>query len=480
MNKSLNKMINRIIFILSYLLFLTLFNPLQAQTLIKTHTYYGTSSKNAAKQRLGVSLANKPNGVIHRSRVKQDYPDLQRPSSLADCEAPISESTHDGYIMLLHREIDPFNHQYWCLIYDQNKSLIRTIDLCAEGGQNNCEITDIRYDNRQVIWNFSCITNASRLNSLCNQLFCYDLNEKRLLWKSAYLTSRDVFTLDDHYIYSGYGFTDEPDFVYLIDRQSGQIITQCPIESAPCYMELTDEGLFVEDYRENGYLFKISDSNATQVTGETVRLREGPSTDAPIYSANGNGATYPLKGDIFESLGTKGDFNVIRFNDKQLYISKRFSRINMVRQNLTTELQSAGVRAWINKNEGNFANFEVFNMGQFTNAVELMPDESNDLSTGYTYRVYIDEKAIASGVFLSPCGEYGVVLFILAADGRLFALDMLEATADDGTPLQAIEIPMGNFSSITLESNQKNGSWSVWAIDINDHRKKVSVSNLDI
>lgn len=480
MTKATNTMYKQIFSILTYLLFLNLVGPLQAQTLIKTNTYYGASSKDAARQRLGVTLANKPNGVIYRSRVKQDYPDMQRPASLADCEAPISESTQDGYLMLLHREINPFNHQYWCLLYDQSKSLIRTIDLCAEGGQSNCEITDIRYDKRQIFWNFSCITNASRLDNLCNQLFCYDLNEKKLLWKSPYLTSRDVFTLDNQYIYSGYGFTDESDYIYLLDRQSGQILTQCPIESAPRYMELTSDGLFVEDYRENGYLFKVTDVATTQVTGETVRLREGPSTDSPIYSANGNTPTYPLKGDLFESLGTKGDFNIIRFNDKQLYISKRFSRVSIVRQNLNAELQSAGVRAWVNKNEGNFANFEVNNMGRFTNAVELMPDESNDLNTGYPYRVYIADNATASGVFLSPCGEYGVVLFILSADGRLFALDMLEATADDGTPLQAIEIPMGNFSTITLESSQKNGSWSVWAIDINEHRKKVNVSNLDI
>lgn len=473
-------MVKRIISIIIFILFLSLSFPIAAQTLIKTHTYYGTSSMTAARQRLGATLVNKPNGVAERVRIKQDYPDLVRPASLADCEAPISEQTSDGYLMLLHREKDPFSHQYWCLLYDKSQSLIQTIDLCAVGGQSNCEIADIRYDQQQIFWNFSCVTYSSRLDGQCNQLFCYDLKAKQLLWKSPFLTSRDIFTLDDQYIYTGYGFTNEPDYVYLLDRKTGQILTQCPVETAPQYIELTREGLFVEDYRENGYLFKVSEATTTQVTGETVRLREGPSTDAPIYSANGIDPAYPLKGDLFESLGSKGDFNAIQFNDKKLYISKKFSRINVVRHYYTSELPTAGVRAWVNKNEGNFANFEVNEMAKFTNAVELMADEGNDLETGVTYRVYIDDHATASGVFLSPCGEYGVVLFILSEDGRLFALDMLEATADDGTPLNAIEIPMGNFAIATLESSQQKGNWNVWATDVNGHRKKVSVANLGI
>lgn len=472
------RMFNRIVYILSLFVLLSICPTMSAQTLIKTHTYYGAASMNAARKRLGATLVNKPNGVSFRLRIQQDYPNLARPSSLADCEAPISVATSDGFMMLLHREENAFSHQYWCLLYDKDQNLMRTIDLCAEGGQSNCEITDIRYDSHQVMWNFSCVTGASRLDGKCNQMLCYDVTQKKLLWKSPFLTSRGVFTLDAQYIYTGYGFTNEADFVYLLDRQSGHILTQCPVESAPQYLELTSEGLFVEDYRENGYLFKVTDAATLQVTGKTVRLREGPSTDAAIYSVNGQDATYPLQGDLFESAGAQGDFNILRFNDKRLYISKRFSKINGVRHFYTADLKNAGVKAWVNKGEGNFANFEVYDMDKFTDVVELMADEGNDLTTGTTYQVYIDNGK-ANGVFLSPCGEYGVVLFIMTENGKLFALDMLEATADDGTPLNAIEIPLGNFVLDSLESIQNNNSWTVWAVNADGNRKKVNLANLE-
>lgn len=472
-------MFNRITFLFFIIIIWTCFrNSSDAQTLIKTNTFYGNAEMQSARRQLGASLVNKPNGAEERVRIQQDYPALHRPSHLADWEAPISEATEDGYLMLLHREENSFSHQYWCLLYDKDKNMTEAIDLCAIAGQRDCEVADVRYDHKQLFWNFSCITYASRLENKCNQLFCYDLQEKTLRWKSDYLSSRDIFTLDDRYVYSGYGFTNEPDFVYLIDRNDGKTLSQCPVASAPQYMQLTNDGLFVEDYRKNGYLFRVTEEAAVRITGDNVRLREGPSTQDAIYSHNGQDATYPLKGDLVESCGQVGDFNAVRINGKKLYISKRFSTINVVRRLNTADLKSAGMRAWTEGKGKNYVCFNIYDMKSFVDAVELMENEQNDLVANTTYKVYT-EGAKVNGVFLSPCAEYGAVLFILTEDNRLFALDMLEATADDGTPLRAIDLAIGNFPLTMLESEKSNDNWAVWATDVNDRRRKVSVANLD-
>lgn len=449
----------------------------QAQLLVKTQTFYGSKAMNKARRDLGVSLVNKPNGVIYRLRIEQNYPDLHRPQQMEGWEAPISVATEDGYMMLLHKEEGFYAHKYWCLLYDKEQKLIHAFDLCAIGDQSDCEITDIRYNQKQLIWNFSCITYASSLNNKCNRLFCFDVEKEQLLWKSQYLTSRDIFTFDDDYIYSGYGFTDEPDFVYLIDRKNGLTLTQCAVESAPQYMELTREGLFVQDYRDNGYLFRVIDGAAIKVTGDNVRLREGPSTHATIYSYNRQKPTYPVNGDVFEQLGESGDFNKVKVNGKSLYISKQFSAPYVLPHFDTSNQPKAGVKAWIGRDENNEVYFEVYDMDKFTEAVELLPEESNDLECNQVYNVSIGSP-LACGVFLSPCREYGSVLFILSEDGRLFGLDMLEATADDGTPLQAIEFPMGKFAVRSLEATQKNGVTTVWAVNSEGNKKKVDSSRL--
>jgi len=448
-----------------------------AQTLVKSRTYNGSSAKMQARNELGVTLINKPKNIINRTRIQQDYPDLKRPAGFDNWESPISVSTSDGFLMLLHKLQDSNNHQYHCLLFDKQRNLLSDLDLCAIAEQNDCEINDIRYDHQQLFWNFSCTTKNNRLENKCNRLFCYDIASKKILWKSQFLTSCDIFTLDDKYVYSGYGYAGESDDVYLIDRTQGVTLTQCSIASAPKYMELTDEGLFVEDQQENGYLFRVIDGAAIKVTGDVVRLRKGPSSRATIYSENGSKPTYPLRGDVLELLGENGDFHQILFNGKALYISKQYSTTSVIPSYNIADLPSAGVKAWIGSEKSNHVNFEVYDMNHFTSAVELMDNEGNDLKTGTTYKVYIDSP-FANGVFLSPCQNLGAVLFIMSDDSRLFAIDMLEATADDGTPLQAIELPIGKFNLHSFATTQKNGITTVWAIDFDGRRKRVEISPL--
>lgn len=57
-------------------------------------------------------------------------------------------------------------------------------------------------------------------------------------------------------IVSGYGFTKEPDFLYLLDKKTGQVIARAKVKSGPDYIVLKDGKVYVRCY-DMDYVFEI-------------------------------------------------------------------------------------------------------------------------------------------------------------------------------------------------------------------------------
>ncbi len=86
-----------------------------------------------------------------------------------------------------------------------------------------------------------------------------DPNTGYVLWRSEPLVANsNNFLLVKDSIICGYGFTAEPDFIYLLDRFTGQIMEKIPINSAAYQFEVVDGTLYVATYN-TAYEFKISD-----------------------------------------------------------------------------------------------------------------------------------------------------------------------------------------------------------------------------
>lgn len=69
------------------------------------------------------------------------------------------------------------------------------------------------------------------LNAYLNAI---DLKTKKLLWRSpALVANADTFVLLDGVIVSGYGFTDEPDYLYAVDRRTGHVVGRVPVPTGP-------------------------------------------------------------------------------------------------------------------------------------------------------------------------------------------------------------------------------------------------------
>ena len=76
-----------------------------------------------------------------------------------------------------------------------------------------------------------------------------DLDKKKTLWRSpALVASARTFVVTGDLIVSGYGFTAEPDFLYLLDRRTGRVLDRLPVASAPEIIKLRRDKLEVRTY----------------------------------------------------------------------------------------------------------------------------------------------------------------------------------------------------------------------------------------
>lgn len=61
-----------------------------------------------------------------------------------------------------------------------------------------------------------------------------DLETKRAVWRSpALVANADTFLLAGRYLVTGYGFTSEPDYLYLLDRATGKVVDRLLLPNAP-------------------------------------------------------------------------------------------------------------------------------------------------------------------------------------------------------------------------------------------------------
>lgn len=89
-------------------------------------------------------------------------------------------------------------------------------------------------------------------------IVCIDLNINDMIWRSEPLVSNNSnFKIVDDTIICGYGFTSEPDFLYLLDKYTGDRVDKIRLTSAPDQFEVKDDILYIATY-DTSYEFKIN------------------------------------------------------------------------------------------------------------------------------------------------------------------------------------------------------------------------------
>ena len=88
-------------------------------------------------------------------------------------------------------------------------------------------------------------------------MFAYDLENEKLLWRSADQSYNSMnFVVEGDVMICGYGFTAEPDYLYQINRNTGEIIDRLLLKKMPDLIVEQDEKLYVHTYSYN-YVIEI-------------------------------------------------------------------------------------------------------------------------------------------------------------------------------------------------------------------------------
>ena len=100
-------------------------------------------------------------------------------------------------------------------------------------------------------------TYAKSSNNMNAYITAINLSDMSVIWRSdALVCNSNNFLIINDIIISGYGFTDESDFLYQIDRKTGKTIEKTPLKTAPEYIIRKDSTLYVRTYNTD-YQFTI-------------------------------------------------------------------------------------------------------------------------------------------------------------------------------------------------------------------------------
>ena len=82
--------------------------------------------------------------------------------------------------------------------------------------------------------------------------------DRVILWRSPALVSNARnFVVHGDVIVAGYGFTQEPDFLFVIDKHTGQILHKKKVKSGPEFIFEKNGMLHVRTY-DRDYVFELA------------------------------------------------------------------------------------------------------------------------------------------------------------------------------------------------------------------------------
>jgi serine/threonine protein kinase len=104
-------------------------------------------------------------------------------------------------------------------------------------------------------------TYARSSKGMTGYVTAINVKDNRVLWSSpALISNARNFEIIDDYIVTGYGFTEEPDFLYVLRRKTGDVTQKIKLKSGPEYIIRKNNDIYVRTY-DTDYLFEIRRKN---------------------------------------------------------------------------------------------------------------------------------------------------------------------------------------------------------------------------
>lgn len=204
---------------------------------------------------LGLRGDNKATGTEARLREGVSGQMPQRvPYEIEGLYVMIADSTADGWFVLYRTPLDQWtskneNPRYFAALYslDGARKWGRPLNPVLSAPKH-LEIQDARYEGGKLYFNEACQSYSAEAGGRCSSLVRMDAATGAVDWRTSPLVSNNMFLLRGPYVVTGYGFTREPDHLYVLDRETGRTLTRVPVDSAPSYLEFRGDDLWVVTY----------------------------------------------------------------------------------------------------------------------------------------------------------------------------------------------------------------------------------------
>ncbi len=100
-------------------------------------------------------------------------------------------------------------------------------------------------------------TYAKSSSNMNAYITAIDLSDMSVIWRTnALVSNSNNFVIIDDVILCGYGFTNEKDYLYQINRNNGKILKKTSLKSAVSYIVKKGNSLYVRTYNMD-YIFKL-------------------------------------------------------------------------------------------------------------------------------------------------------------------------------------------------------------------------------
>lgn len=251
---------------------LLVFTPSNAQSLVLSKRVGTNWNSN------WVTMKNKPNGTIYRLREDVQCQDLPRVEEVENLKLIIAEPIDMGWMALYRLPLGADSYNFVVVLYNHEKQPVKTLNLCDIASNYYCEVQDVRWDaqTHHLLFNMACPSYSSQINGRGSKLYCYDVEKKDIIWETGWLTSNDIFILDEKFVYCSYGFTSEKDYLFLLDKFTGKVYSKIPMAKKVHYLELKEidgkKSLYVIDYSDNLFIYHVVDKSSSSTNSDESKV----------------------------------------------------------------------------------------------------------------------------------------------------------------------------------------------------------------
>ncbi|MCH9680730.1 MAG: hypothetical protein K0V04_04780 [Deltaproteobacteria bacterium] len=136
------------------------------------------------------------------------------------------------------------NCHYTARLYDVEGNVLWTLALHEHLSRPDLlEIQDIRYKDGALYFNEACQSYSSNAKGDCSALVAMDPVAASQTWRTRNLVSNGEFLVHGDYIVSGYGFTNERDYLFVVRRSDGKIMQKVSVPKSAETIVVAEDGL---------------------------------------------------------------------------------------------------------------------------------------------------------------------------------------------------------------------------------------------